>query len=51
MQIQMRYVMPAIIFFVAYKFSATIALYFLVSNVIAIGQEYIVRRHVPRPVP
>src|SRR3989338_2983371 len=51
MQIQMRYVMPAIIFFFAYKFSATIALYFLVSNVIAIGQEYIVRRHLPRPVP
>lgn len=46
MQIQMRYVMPAIIFFVAYKFSATIALYFLISNLVAIGQEYIVRRHI-----
>lgn len=48
MQIQMRYVMPAIIFFVAYKFSATIALYFLVSNLIAIAQEYIVKRHIAR---
>ena len=47
MQIQMRYVMPAVIFFVAYRFSATIALYFLISNIIAIGQEYVVRRHIP----
>lgn len=46
MQIQMRYVMPAIIFFVAYTISATIALYFLVSNMVAIAQEFIVRRHV-----
>ena len=47
MQIQMRYGMPVIIFFVAYYISASIALYFLVSNLIAIAQEYVVRRHVP----
>jgi YidC/Oxa1 family membrane protein insertase len=45
MQMQMRYVMPIIITFVAYRFSATIALYFLVSSIAAIAQEYIVRRH------
>lgn len=49
MQLQMRYVMPIIIFFVAYTISAAIALYFLVSNLAAIAQEYIVRRKVPRP--
>ena len=44
MQLQMRYVMPLIIFFVAYSISATIALYFTVSNLAAIAQEYIVRK-------
>jgi YidC/Oxa1 family membrane protein insertase len=48
MQIQMRYVMPALIFFIAYKFSASIALYFLVSSLMGIAQEFIVRRHVAR---
>lgn len=48
MQVQMRYVMPAIIFFVAYRFSATIALYFLISNLIAIAQELIIRRHISK---
>ncbi len=43
MQVQMRYVMPLMIFFVAYSISAAIALYFTVSNLMAIGQEYVVR--------
>lgn len=43
MQLQMRYVMPILIFFIAYTISAAIALYFLVSNLAAIAQEYIVR--------
>ena len=47
MQLQMRYVMPLIIFFVAYTISAAIALYFLVSNLMAIAQEFVVRRTVP----
>ncbi len=47
MQLQMRYVMPLIIFFVAYTISAAIALYFLVSNLMAIGQEFVVRRQIP----
>jgi YidC/Oxa1 family membrane protein insertase len=43
MQLQMRYVMPGIIFFAAYSISAAIALYFTVSNLMAIAQEYVVR--------
>jgi YidC/Oxa1 family membrane protein insertase len=43
MHVQMRYVMPAIIFFVAYTISAAIALYFTISNLVAIAQEYVVR--------
>jgi len=43
MQLQMRYVMPILIFFVAYTISAAIALYFTISNLMAIGQEYLVR--------
>lgn len=47
MQIQMRYVLPIIIFFIAYTISAAIALYFVVSNLVSIGQEFVVRRQVP----
>ena len=45
MQTQMRYVMPAIIFVVAYTISAAIALYFTVSNLAAIAQELYIRKH------
>lgn len=45
MQLQMRYVMPVVIVFAAYAISAAIALYFFVSNLVAIGQEFYVRRH------
>jgi YidC/Oxa1 family membrane protein insertase len=45
MHLQMRYVMPVIIVVVAYTLSATIALYFLVSNLVSIAQEFYVRRH------
>ncbi len=44
MQVQMRYVMPILITVVAYTLSASIALYFFVSNLMAIAQEYVVRR-------
>ena len=43
MQLQMRYVMPVLILVVAYTISAAIALYFVISNVMAIAQEYVVR--------
>jgi YidC/Oxa1 family membrane protein insertase len=45
MQLQMKYVMPVIIVFAAYIISAAIALYFVVSNVFAIAQEFYIRRH------
>jgi YidC/Oxa1 family membrane protein insertase len=45
MQLQMQYVMPVIIFFVAYALSAAIALYFVVSNVVAILQEIYIKKH------
>lgn len=47
MQMQMRYVMPVIIAVVAYTLSAAIALYFTVSNVMAIAQEFVIKRHRP----
>ena len=45
MQIQMRYVMPLLIGVVAYYISAAIALYFVVSSIVAIGQELYVRKY------
>jgi len=45
MQLQMRYVMPVLIFFAAYFISAAIALYFFVSNVVGILQELYIKRH------
>ena len=45
MQLQMRYGLPLIIFFVAYATSAAIALYFVVSNLVAIAQEQFVKKH------
>jgi YidC/Oxa1 family membrane protein insertase len=45
MQTQMKFVMPVLIGFVAYFISAAIALYFLVSNVVSILQEFHIRKH------
>ncbi len=45
MQLQMKYVMPVIIGFVAYAGSAAIALYFFVSNLVAILQEFYIKKH------
>lgn len=49
MQLQMRYVLPIVITVFAYTISAAIALYFFVSNVMSIAQEFYVRRHRPDP--
>lgn len=51
MHVQFRYVMPLVIFFIAYTFSALIALYFTVSNLFALMQEYIVRKKGLKIVP
>lgn len=45
MHMQMRYVMPVIIAAVAYALSAAIALYFFVSNLVSLLQEFYVRKH------
>ncbi|MCD5381620.1 MAG: YidC/Oxa1 family membrane protein insertase [Candidatus Pacebacteria bacterium] len=45
MQTQMKYVMPVLIAVIAYTISAAIALYFLVSNLVTIAQEYFVKKH------
>ncbi|MEK7589778.1 MAG: YidC/Oxa1 family membrane protein insertase [Patescibacteria group bacterium] len=42
--IQMRYVMPIIVFSVAYAISAAVAIYWTTSNLFAIGQEIYVRK-------
>ena len=45
MQTQMKYVMPVMIAVFAYIISAAIALYFLISNIVAILQEFYIRKH------
>lgn len=49
MQLQMRYVMPILITVFAYILASSIALYFVVSNLVAIAQELFVRRHRKTP--
>jgi len=43
MQFQMKYILPVFIAFVAYTVSAAIALYWVVSNIITIIQELMIR--------
>ena len=45
MQLQMRYVMPVILTIFAYTISAAIALYFVVSNIVSIAQEFVVKKY------
>lgn len=44
MQTQMKYIFPVLLFWIAYKISAAVALYLVVSNMFMIVQELIVRR-------
>jgi YidC/Oxa1 family membrane protein insertase len=44
MQVQMRYVLPAMIGFIAYTTSGAVALYWTTSNILSIAQELLVRR-------
>ncbi len=48
LQIQMKYVLPFVIMFVAYVASAAVALYWITSNIFAIGQEIKVKRHLEK---
>ncbi len=44
MQTQMKYFFPIIVFFISYKISGVIALYWLTTNLFTVGQELVVRR-------
>jgi len=45
LQLQMKYILPFVIMFVAYVASAAVALYWITSNIFAIGQELYVKKH------
>lgn len=44
MNLQMKYVFPVLVFFIAYKISGAIALYWFTSNVFAAGQQYLLNK-------
>jgi YidC/Oxa1 family membrane protein insertase len=44
MQMNVRYVLPIFIAFIAWKISAAVALYWIVSNIFTIAQEWYIRR-------
>lgn len=46
MSMQMKYVMPAFMFFIARSFPALVSLYLITSSVFAIGQELYMRRKI-----
>ena len=50
MSLQMRYVMPIFMAFIAYSISGAVALYLVTSNTFTIGQELFVRRKKPTEV-
>ena len=48
MQMNVRYILPVFIGFVAWKISAAVALYWIVSNIFTITQEWYIRRQLAR---
>ncbi|PIR37266.1 MAG: hypothetical protein COV34_03530 [Candidatus Zambryskibacteria bacterium CG10_big_fil_rev_8_21_14_0_10_42_12] len=44
MALQMRYVFPVIVFFISYSISGVIALYWATSNIVAISQDWYIKR-------
>lgn len=44
MSVQMKYIFPVITFFISYTLTAVVGLYWIVSNLFAIGQELYVRK-------
>lgn len=46
MGLQMRYIFPIVVVFIAYSISGAIALYWTTSNIFAIGQELVIRKQV-----
>ncbi len=47
---QMKYTMPLIVFFISWKISAIIALYWFVSNLVGIAQDVYVRKQMKKTV-
>jgi YidC/Oxa1 family membrane protein insertase len=48
MQMNVKYILPVFIGFVAWKISAAVALYWIVSNIFTIAQEWYIRRQLKR---
>ncbi len=48
---QMKYIFPVIVFFISYKISAVVALYWAVTSLFTLGQELVVRRHLRKHQP
>jgi YidC/Oxa1 family membrane protein insertase len=44
MQLNVRYILPIFVGFIAWKISAAVALYWIVSNIFTITQEWYIRR-------
>lgn len=47
---QMKYTMPVVVFFVSWKISAIVALYWFVSNLVSIAQDAYVRKQVAKEI-
>lgn len=48
MQLNVRYILPVFIAFIAWKISAAVALYWIVSNMFTIAQEWYIRRQLSK---
>ena len=51
MQMNMRYFLPIMVGWFAYVFSAAVALYWITSNIFAIGQELMVKHQLAKTIP
>lgn len=45
---QMKYTMPLVVFFISWKISAIVALYWFVSNLVGVAQDAYVRKHMAK---
>ncbi len=45
MSVQIKYILPIMIFFISFRLPAFIALYFITSNIFMVFQELLLRRH------
>ena len=47
----MKYIFPVMVFFISYKISAVVAIYWTISSLFTLGQELVVRRHLKKHQP